>query len=170
MGSNDEFDICWFDLAIAPDILYRIKPYQRISQWPGIQSIAHKNKLAKNVQQMQKEFPEDYGFLPQTFILPSEISELKAILKPPTDINDLSRPKIHARYGRYPKNYDPKINSKQYRDSQTISNLSTEATAVPLIATPYFILKPEDWSKGKGIYLANSMEEINLSMQSHMVA
>lgn len=23
----EEFDICWFDLAIAPDILYRIKAY-----------------------------------------------------------------------------------------------------------------------------------------------
>jgi hypothetical protein len=32
----EEFDICWFDLAITPDILYRIKPYQRVSQWPGI--------------------------------------------------------------------------------------------------------------------------------------
>lgn len=27
----EEFDICWFDLHINPDILYRIKPYQRIS-------------------------------------------------------------------------------------------------------------------------------------------
>ena len=23
----DEFDICWFDLAVTPDILYRLKPY-----------------------------------------------------------------------------------------------------------------------------------------------
>ena len=32
----EEFDIVWFDLAITPDILYRLKPYQRVSQWPGI--------------------------------------------------------------------------------------------------------------------------------------
>ena len=32
----EEFDIVWFDLAISPDILYRLKPYQRVSQWPGI--------------------------------------------------------------------------------------------------------------------------------------
>lgn len=50
----EEFDICWFDLAITPDILYRIKPYQRISQWPGIQVIAHKNKLGKNLMLMKK--------------------------------------------------------------------------------------------------------------------
>ncbi len=52
----EEFDICWFDLAITPDILYRIKPYQRVSQWPGIQVIAHKNKLGKNLMQMRKEY------------------------------------------------------------------------------------------------------------------
>lgn len=23
----EDFDICWFDLAITPDILHRIKPY-----------------------------------------------------------------------------------------------------------------------------------------------
>lgn len=27
----EEFDICWFDLQINQDVLYRIKPYQRIS-------------------------------------------------------------------------------------------------------------------------------------------
>ena len=78
MASPDEFDIIWFDLAITPDILYRLKPYQRISQWPGIAVVAHKNKLGQNLTLMRKEFPEDYDFFPATFILPYEMNLFKA--------------------------------------------------------------------------------------------
>jgi hypothetical protein len=58
-------------------MLYKMKPYQRISQWPGIQVIAHKNKLGQNLMLMRKEFPEAYGFTPATFILPYEMNLLK---------------------------------------------------------------------------------------------
>lgn len=77
MPQPEDFDICWFDLAITPDILYRVKPYQRISQWPGIQVIAHKNKLGKNLMLMQKEYPEDYDFFPKTFMLPYELADFR---------------------------------------------------------------------------------------------
>lgn len=75
----EEFDICWFDLQINPEILYRVKPYQRISQWPGIQIIAHKNKLGKNLMQMRKEFMEygEYEFFPETYLIPQEWPEFK---------------------------------------------------------------------------------------------
>lgn len=73
----EDFDICWYDLAITPDILYRIKCYQRLSQYPGIQVIAHKNKLAKNLMMMRREFGEEYNFFPNTYILPQEVQELK---------------------------------------------------------------------------------------------
>ena len=74
-----DFDICWFDLAITPDILHRIKPYQRISQCPGIAVIAHKNRLGINLMQMQKEFQEEnfYDFCPETFMLPFGMSEFR---------------------------------------------------------------------------------------------
>jgi len=31
MANPEEFDIFWYDLAISPDVLYKIKPYQRVS-------------------------------------------------------------------------------------------------------------------------------------------
>ena len=77
MPQPEDFDICWFDLAITPDILYRVKPYQRISQWPGIQIIAHKNKLGKNLMLMQREYPDDYNFFPKTFMLPYELADFR---------------------------------------------------------------------------------------------
>jgi len=57
-------------LAIPLDILHKLKPYQRISQWPGIQVVAHKNRLGQNLMIMRKEFPIDYDFFPVTFVLP----------------------------------------------------------------------------------------------------
>lgn len=127
---------------------------------------------------MKREFPEEFSFFPQTFILPAEISELKAILKPGTESNELSKPKVHAKNGRYPKNYDPKTHSKVYRerDNQPSSmstdiqtNTNTNTTNIQ-DNIPFFILKPDDWSRGKGIYLAQTVDDINLQLQSHMVA
>lgn len=59
-------------------MLYKLKPYQRISQWPGIAVVAHKNKLGQNLTLMRKEFPEDYDFFPATFVLPYEMNAFKS--------------------------------------------------------------------------------------------
>ena len=71
------FDIFWYDLAITPNVLYKMKPYQRVSQWPGIQVVAHKNKLGQNLMQMRREFPVEYDFFPETFILPYDMQQFK---------------------------------------------------------------------------------------------
>lgn len=72
--SPDEFDVFWYDLSIQPETLTKLKPYQRISQWPGIQVIAHKNRLGQNLMLMRKEFPEHYDFFPVTYVLPYEMN------------------------------------------------------------------------------------------------
>ena len=100
-ASPEEFDIIWFDLAITPDVLYKLKPYQRISQWPGIAVVAHKNKLGQNLTLMRKEFPEDYDFFPATFILPYEMNIFKAQfykkeLSPPKEGADAKQKEAEA--------------------------------------------------------------------------
>ena len=62
---------------------------------------------------LKKEFPEEYDFFPTTYNLPYEMLELKNVMKPlKEDINELSKPKVHAKFGKYPKNYDPKGHAK----------------------------------------------------------
>lgn len=73
----DEFDIFWYDMGIQPGILNKLKPYQRINQWPGIQIICHKNKLGQNLMKMYKEFPSQYNFFPVTYVLPYEMNKFK---------------------------------------------------------------------------------------------
>ena len=76
-----DFDICWLDMEVQPDILQRIKIHQRISQVPGIKVIANKHHLGKNLMAMLKYLPADFNFFPETYQLPSEMREFRKLLE-----------------------------------------------------------------------------------------
>ena len=40
-------------------------------------AISRKNQLARNLTRMKKAFPKEYNFFPQTWLLPSEYTELR---------------------------------------------------------------------------------------------
>jgi tubulin polyglutamylase TTLL6/13 len=40
-------------------------------------ALARKNHLARNLNRMQKAFPEDYMFYPKTYLLPSEYPDFR---------------------------------------------------------------------------------------------
>ena len=44
-------------------------------------ALARKNHLARNLGKMQKQFPEDFKFFPQTYLLPSEYSDFRTLFK-----------------------------------------------------------------------------------------
>lgn len=77
-GPLPDFDISWMDNPVAPEVLSKIKQYQRISQFPGISVISNKKKLASGLMKMYKRFPEEFDFFPQTYVLPVEYTEFKA--------------------------------------------------------------------------------------------
>ena len=68
----EDFDVVWFDLAIEADVVKKLKPYQRINQWPGISVLSDKSKLAHNLKLMHSHFPADFDFFPQTYLLPED--------------------------------------------------------------------------------------------------
>jgi tubulin polyglutamylase TTLL6/13 len=76
-NETDDFDVCWTDLGILPERLACMKTYQKISHFPGMFSIARKNYLGRYLKGMHKQFPEDFGFFPQTWVLPADLNELK---------------------------------------------------------------------------------------------
>ena len=39
--------------------------------------LAHKNNLSRNLKRMQKLFPNEYNYFPQTWILPSDSNDFK---------------------------------------------------------------------------------------------
>ena len=135
----EDFDLIWFDLAVDPDVLYKLRPYQRISQFPGIQIVAHKNKLGQNMMAMMKEFPHEYDFLPATYILPYEMNLFKAQF-----FEQVEKKETPVQPGRKLKKSKP--------------NFET----VPKLTNKTFIIKPECESQGKGIYLSKHFEEVNI--------
>lgn len=44
-------------------------------------ALARKNHLARNLGRMQKMFPDDYKFFPQTYLLPTEYSDFRSLFK-----------------------------------------------------------------------------------------
>ena len=72
-----ESDILWFDLPINSTILAKMRNFQRVNHFPGTGQMANKSNLAKNLMRMLKLHPNSYSFFPMTWLLPSDLHELK---------------------------------------------------------------------------------------------
>ncbi|EGR32668.1 tubulin-tyrosine ligase family protein, putative [Ichthyophthirius multifiliis] len=76
-SENTECDIYWTDNAVQPEQLGKMQAYQKINHFPGMFILARKNYLARHLKKMQKQFPEEYNFFPQTWLLPLEYNDLR---------------------------------------------------------------------------------------------
>ena len=45
--------------------------------YPGIQCIAKKHLLAKNLSKMARAYPKEYDFFPKTWVLPIQFCDLR---------------------------------------------------------------------------------------------
>ncbi|XP_064626270.1 tubulin polyglutamylase TTLL7-like isoform X2 [Lineus longissimus] len=64
--------LIWVDSFVSTDRIAEMKPYQRINHFPGMGEVCRKDCLARNMFKMAKAHPEEYNFVPKTWILPSE--------------------------------------------------------------------------------------------------
>jgi len=55
-------------------------PYQKINHFPGSYQLGRKNLLYRNLGRMKKYLPNEYDFLPKTWILPQQFEELKSYM------------------------------------------------------------------------------------------
>ena len=76
-GDSEEFDVYWSDLGVLSDKLTKLKSHQKINHFPAMYNITRKNYLAKNLKRLERVFPNDYKFFPQTWLLPTEYAELR---------------------------------------------------------------------------------------------
>lgn len=75
---EEDWDIWWIDGPVAPSFLLKMQPYQRINHFPGMNALARKNLLAKNLMNLKKVFPLEYNFFPKTWLLPQDCKDFKA--------------------------------------------------------------------------------------------
>eukprot|EP00929_Paragymnodinium_shiwhaense_P061124 TRINITY_DN30523_c0_g1_i1.p1 TRINITY_DN30523_c0_g1~~TRINITY_DN30523_c0_g1_i1.p1 ORF type:complete len:982 (-),score=159.06 TRINITY_DN30523_c0_g1_i1:613-3558(-) len=77
-GPDDDIDLLWCDGAISVDRFSKLRPYQKVNHFVGMTSITRKNSLGRNLLRMRRRFPEEYRFFPETWILPTDLVDLKA--------------------------------------------------------------------------------------------
>lgn len=71
-------DLIWSDQAIPADRFTKMKTFQKVNHFVGMSAITRKNNLGRNLLRMKKVFPKDYRFFPDTWILPTDLSDFKA--------------------------------------------------------------------------------------------
>ncbi|CAJ1354590.1 unnamed protein product [Effrenium voratum] len=76
-SANADFDLLWCDSAIPADRFMKLKAYQKMNHFVGMSSITRKNNLGRNLLRMRKQFPKEYRFFPDTWILPTDMSDFK---------------------------------------------------------------------------------------------
>lgn len=72
-----DFDLLWCDQAIPADRFMKLKGYQKMNHFVGMSAITRKNNMGRNLLRMLKQFPKDYKFFPETWILPTDLSDFK---------------------------------------------------------------------------------------------
>ena len=71
-------NVYWVDVAAIHERFRMIQPWQTINHFPGMPNIARKNRMGQNLNRMLKLFPREYSFYPRTWVLPGELSDLRA--------------------------------------------------------------------------------------------
>jgi len=75
--AGKEWDLYWHDLIITPEQLSKLKPYQKVNHFPGMEALYKKNLFGANLSKMRKLFPEEYAFFPSTWNLPADWNDFK---------------------------------------------------------------------------------------------
>lgn len=82
VDSSMNWDILWIDTSIIDEThLKRMKRFQRCNHFPLITELCRKNHLARNLQLLKKEFPDECNFFPATWVLPQDKFKVDEYLK-----------------------------------------------------------------------------------------
>eukprot|EP00976_Prorocentrum_cordatum_P007692 153446-Prorocentrum_minimum.AAC.1 len=81
VGDDDDWQVYWTDTSVSIERIMRLKQTQKINHFTGMLEICRKKSLAKNISKMAKMFPDDYKFVPKSFVLPAELNEFLAEFK-----------------------------------------------------------------------------------------
>lgn len=77
---SHSWNILWSG-SMPPDYLYEnLNPYQKINHYPGSNELTRKDKMCMNMKSMADKYGKhNFGFIPETFVLPEEFSEFYSV-------------------------------------------------------------------------------------------
>ncbi|XP_071799892.1 tubulin polyglutamylase TTLL7-like [Asterias amurensis] len=123
----------WSDTAPPSEKISELKSYQRVNHFPGMGEICRKDSLARNMSKMVRAHPEEYNFVPKTWIFPSEYNTFQNYFL------DLKKRKKHRTFIVKPSNGSMGNGISLYRNGERIP--PTELTIVQEYLDKPFLLE-----------------------------
>ncbi|XP_029938471.1 tubulin polyglutamylase TTLL7 isoform X2 [Salarias fasciatus] len=74
---DETANLIWNDSAVQHEKIAELRNYQRINHFPGMGEICRKDCLARNMSKMIKCQPQEYSFIPKTWIFPAEYTQFQ---------------------------------------------------------------------------------------------
>ncbi|XP_074859307.1 tubulin polyglutamylase TTLL7 isoform X3 [Carettochelys insculpta] len=78
---DETANLIWSDSAVQQEKIAELRNYQRINHFPGMGEICRKDFLARNMTKMIKSQPQEYSFIPRTWIFPAEYMQFQNYVK-----------------------------------------------------------------------------------------
>ncbi|TRY82626.1 hypothetical protein DNTS_032571 [Danionella cerebrum] len=78
---DETANLIWNDSAVQHEKIAELRNYQRINHFPGMGEICRKDCLARNMSKMIKSQPQEYSFIPKTWIFPAECTQFQNYVK-----------------------------------------------------------------------------------------
>uniref|UniRef100_I3J3E3 Tubulin tyrosine ligase-like family, member 7 n=1 Tax=Oreochromis niloticus TaxID=8128 RepID=I3J3E3_ORENI len=78
---DETANLIWNDSAVQHEKIAELRNYQRINHFPGMGEICRKDCLARNMAKMIKCQPQEYSFIPKTWIFPAEYTQFQNYVK-----------------------------------------------------------------------------------------
>ncbi|XP_062868698.1 tubulin polyglutamylase TTLL7 isoform X2 [Trichomycterus rosablanca] len=78
---DETANLIWSDSAVQHEKIAELRNYQRINHFPGMGEICRKDCLARNMSKMIKSQPQEYSFIPKTWIFPAEYTQFQNYVK-----------------------------------------------------------------------------------------
>ncbi|XP_071606630.1 tubulin polyglutamylase TTLL7 isoform X1 [Heliangelus exortis] len=78
---DETANLIWSDSAVQQEKIAELQNYQRINHFPGMGEICRKDFLARNMTKMIRSQPQEYSFIPRTWIFPAEYTQFQNYVK-----------------------------------------------------------------------------------------
>uniref|UniRef100_A0A8C2GM79 Tubulin tyrosine ligase-like family, member 7 n=1 Tax=Cyprinus carpio TaxID=7962 RepID=A0A8C2GM79_CYPCA len=78
---DETANLIWNDSSVQHEKIAELRNYQRINHFPGMGEICRKDCLARNMAKMIKSQPQEYSFIPKTWIFPAECTQFQNYVK-----------------------------------------------------------------------------------------
>ena len=75
-NSSISSNVIWDDTKVSVENISELKSFQRYNHFVAMSEISRKDALARNMLKMYKVLPQEFDFVPKTWLMPSDYTSL----------------------------------------------------------------------------------------------